>query len=117
MVGPEQVSEENLTDPACRELAARVEIVVDAELEKAFPEQALAWVEIETTEGDRARSKISAAPGDKDMPFRNRDLTKKFRDLTDPVLGSDRAEKLASAIEKLPDSPNLSEMTGLLRPF
>jgi 2-methylcitrate dehydratase PrpD len=116
VVGPEQVAGESLADPARRELAARVEVVVDDELEKVFPEQALAWVEIETTQGSSARSKISAAPGDKGTPLRNEELATKFGDLTDPVLGSDRAKKLASAIEELPDSPNLDEMTGLLRP-
>jgi 2-methylcitrate dehydratase PrpD len=116
VVGPEQVTGESLEDPARRELAARVEAVVDAELERAFPERALAWVEIETTEGDRARSGISAAQGDAGTPLRDTELTKKFRNLTEPVLGSDRAKKLASAIERLPDSPNLDEITGLLRP-
>ncbi len=116
VVGPEQVTGESLEDPARRELAARVEVVVDAELEEAFPEQALAWVEIETTEGGHARSKISAAPGDAGTPLHDTELTEKFRGLTQPVLGSDRARKLASAIERLPDSPNLDEMTGLLRP-
>jgi 2-methylcitrate dehydratase PrpD len=116
VVGPEQVSEESLIDPTRRELAARVEVAVDTELEKAFPEQALAWVEIETTEGLRARSRISAARGDKGTPLRDNELAKKFEDLTDPVLGSDRARRLASAIKRLPDSPDLDEMTGLLRP-
>jgi 2-methylcitrate dehydratase PrpD len=117
VVGPEQVTGESLTDPARRELAARVEVVADAELERAFPEQALAWVEIETTEGSHACSEVSAAPGDAGTPFRDRGLAKKFRDLTDPVLGADRAKTLVSAIEGLPDSPNLNEMIDLLRPF
>jgi 2-methylcitrate dehydratase PrpD len=116
VVGPEQVTGESLADSARRELAARVEVLADAELEKAFPEQALAWVEIETTEGRRARSKISAAPGDADMLSRDIDLTEKLKNLTDPVLGPDHAKKLASAIERLPDSPNVNDMTGLLCP-
>src|SRR5918999_123052 len=111
VVGPEQVSEKNLADPARRELAARVEVVADAELERAFPEQALAWVEIETTEGGRARSKILAAQGDAGSLFRDRELTMKFRNLTDPALGADRAKKLASAIRGLPESASLSEIT------
>jgi 2-methylcitrate dehydratase PrpD len=116
VVGPEQVIEESLEDPARRKLAARVEVVADAELEEAFPEQALAWVEIETTQGSRARSEISAARGDVGTPLCDEELTEKFRNLTDPVLGSDRARKLASAVRRLPDSPNLDEMAGLLRP-
>jgi 2-methylcitrate dehydratase PrpD len=115
VVGPEQVTGESLSDAARQELASRVEVVVDAELEKVFPEEALAWVEIETMGGSRARSGISAAPGDAGTLFPDRELVKKFMDLTHPVLGSDRAKKLASAIERLPDSPNLDEMIGLLR--
>jgi 2-methylcitrate dehydratase PrpD len=115
VVGPEQVTGESLSDAARQELASRVEVVVDAELEKVFPEEALAWVEIETMGGSRARSGISAAPGDAGTLFPDRELVMKFMDLTDPVLGSDRAKKLASAIERLPDSPNLDEMIGLLR--
>ena len=116
VVGPEQVTGESLSDAARRELAARVELVVDPELERAFPEQALAWVEIATTGGSRARSKISAAPGDAHTPLGDDELTDKFRRLTDPVLGADRAEKLASAIKELPDSVSLEEITRLLRP-
>jgi 2-methylcitrate dehydratase PrpD len=115
-VGPEQVIEEGLDDPARRKLAARVEVVADAELEEAFPEQALAWVEVETTEGRRARSEISATRGDVGTPLRDEELAEKFRGLADPVLGSDRTNRLASAIRGLPDSPNLDEISGLLRP-
>src|SRR5215207_11201028 len=115
-VGPEQVTGHSLTDPARRELAARVEVVVDPELEDAFPEQALAWVEIETTEGSRARSGILAARGDLGTPLRDKELTKKFRTLADPLFGSDRTEKLASAVQGRPEAPDLSEMTSLLRP-
>jgi 2-methylcitrate dehydratase PrpD len=115
VVGPEQVSERSLTDPARRELAARVEVVVDAKLDKAFPDQALAWVEIETTEGGCARSGISAAQGDPGTLFRDKELIDKFSTLADPVLGSDCAKKLVSAIHTLPDSPSLNEIIDLLR--
>src|ERR671917_2719519 len=114
VVGPDQVTGESLSDTARREVAARVELVVDPELERAFPEQALAWVEIETTGGSRARSKISAAPGDADTPFGDEELTDKFRRLTDPVLGADLAERLASVIRELPASVSLKEITKLL---
>ena len=116
VVGPEQVTGESLTDPARLQLAARVEVVADTELEQVFPERALAWVEIETTEGRRARSEILAARGDAGARLRDRDLTKKFRDLTDPLLGSDRAKTLVSAVQRLPEAPDLSEITSLLGP-
>ena len=116
VVGPEQVTGESLTDPTRRELAARVQVVVDTELDKVFPDQALAWVEVETKEGSRAHSKVSAAPGEAGTPLSDEELTKKFRNLIEPVLGSGHANELASAIRGLPASPDLNEVTGLLRP-
>jgi 2-methylcitrate dehydratase PrpD len=115
VVGPEQVAVESLADPTREELAALVEVVVDAELEEAFPAQALAWVEIETTDGSRACSDPFSAPGDADTPFSDTELAEKFRGLAEPVLGSHRTRKLASVVEKLPGAPDLDEITGLLR--
>jgi 2-methylcitrate dehydratase PrpD len=113
--GPEQVTGESLADPARRRLAARVEVLVDAELEEAFPERALAWVEIETMDGSRARSGVLGAWGDAGTRFGDRELTKKVRSLTDPLLGSGHAKKLLSAVHRLPESPDLGEVTSLLR--
>ncbi|MDQ5810746.1 MAG: hypothetical protein M3358_08355, partial [Actinomycetota bacterium] len=88
---------------------------VDAELEEAFPERALAWVEIETMDGSRARSGVLGAWGDAGTRFGDRELTKKVRSLTDPLLGSGHAKKLLSAVHRLPESPDLGEVTSLLR--
>ena len=110
------MTRDSLADPARRQLAARVEIIADAELEEAFPEQTLAWVEIETTEGSRARSEVLAARGDAGTRLRDRELVEKFRTLVDPLFGSDRAKRLASAIQRLPESPDVGELTSLLRP-
>lgn len=114
-VGPDQVLEHGLADPARRALAARVEMVQDPEIERSFPDQALAWVEIEVSDGRRARSRVLAARGDADEPLPDAELVGKFRNLSDPALSPDRAEELVSAIQTLPGAASLGALIDRLR--
>jgi 2-methylcitrate dehydratase PrpD len=114
-VGPEQVLGAALEDPARRALAARVAIAVDPELDRAFPVRALARVEVETTDGRRARSGVVAARGDAEAPPSDHDLRAKFHRLADPVIGAAAADRLAHAIDALPDAEGLSAVLHPLR--
>src|SRR5918912_486501 len=67
-VGPDQVLEHGLADPDRQALAARVDVIHDPALEGAFPQQALAWVEVEAADGRCARSEVLAARGDVEAP-------------------------------------------------
>ena len=115
-VGPDQVLGHVLDDPDRRMLADRVELFQDPELEEAFPAKALAWVEIEALDGRSARSEVLAARGDAKARLSEEELTHKFGSLAEPVMGSDRVEKLARAIHTLPGARNLDALAGLLRP-
>lgn len=115
-VGPDQVLEPDLVRPDLRDLAQRVELVCDPELERAFPSRALAWVEVETVDGRRARSPVVAARGDPDAPLGDDELTAKFSELAGPVVGLERSERLAGVIRHLPDKEDLSPLLDLLRP-
>ncbi len=113
-VGPDQVLEHALEDPTRRALAARVECFQDPELEKVFPAKALAWVEVEASNGRVARSKVLAAQGDAEACLSDTELTRKFRRLAEPVLGSGRTGELADSIQELPQAPSLDAFTRLL---
>jgi 2-methylcitrate dehydratase PrpD len=108
--------EQALTDPARQALAARVETVHDPELERAFPAQALARVEIEASDGRRARSEVMAAQGDAEARPSDEEFADKFESLAEPVLGSGRAAELTRAIQTLPEAADLDTLTALLRP-
>jgi 2-methylcitrate dehydratase PrpD len=113
-VGPDEVIGRSLEEPGRLALAARVEMIVDPEIEDLFPSQALARVEIETSDGCRAASEVVPAPGDPADPLSEDDLADKFRRLTTPVLDSGRAERLFSSIWELPGAANLNHLACLL---
>lgn len=114
-VGPDEVLEPGLTDPERRALAKRVDIVLDPALEEAFPDRALAWVEVETFDGRCARSPVLAARGDADALLSDAELAEKFTRLVAPVLGPARSERLAEAIRALPHAATLETLVSLLR--
>lgn len=114
-VGPDQVLEDALADPARRALAARVEVLLDPALERAFPEQALAWVEIDTYDGRQSRSEVLAAPGGAETPPTDAALRRKFDRLVGPVLGQDRTDALAATIRTLAAAPDVHDLSRLLR--
>lgn len=114
-VGPDQVLEHALEDPERRALASRIECFQDPALEEAFPAKALAWVEVEASNGRCARSEVLAAQGDAEAQLSDEELTRKFRRLAEPVLGAGRAGELARAIHELPQAPSLDALARLLR--
>ncbi len=114
-VGPHQVLEGALEDDLKRSLAARVELAQDPTLEEAFPAKALAWVEVEASDGRGARSKVLAAQGDAEARPSDEELTRKFWRLVEPVLGAARTGELVHAIQELPQTPDLDALTRLLR--
>ena len=114
-VGPDQVLEHTLEDPERRALASRIECFQDPELEEAFPERALAWVEIEASDGRTARSKVLTARGEAEARPSDEEITQKFGRLVEPVLGPGPTEELADSIRELPQAPNLNALTSLLR--
>jgi 2-methylcitrate dehydratase PrpD len=115
-VGPDQVLEAALGDPVRRSVAERVEIAHDADLEQAFPERALAWVELEARDGRRARSPVVAAPGDVESPLTDEEVERKFHLLADPVLGAGRAAAVVREVRRLPDAGDTGGLMALLRP-
>jgi 2-methylcitrate dehydratase PrpD len=113
-VGPDQVLEAALRSAVRARLAARVELVVDPDLDARFPEQALAWVEVEARGGRSARSAVMAARGDASAPLSDQELEAKFRSLVVPVLGADGAGALSAAIAELPHAASVDGVAALL---
>jgi len=115
-VGPEEVLEGGLEDPELRALASRVDMVRDPELDSLFPDQALARVEIETSDERRCVSEIVSAPGDAGNAPSDDELADKFKKLATPVLGPEQATELLSCIRELPEGADLSSLLRWLLP-
>jgi hypothetical protein len=89
-------------------------MVVDPDLDARFPEQALAWVEVEARGGRSARSAVMGARGDASAPLSDQELEAKFRSLVVPVLGAEGAGALSAAIAGLPYAAGVDAVAALL---
>lgn len=76
-----------LEDERLLRTIARMEAVVEPDLQAQFPERALAWVEVVCHDGARHQSDVVAARGDAHIPLSNNELNAKFFQLTEPLLG------------------------------
>lgn len=83
MVGPAQVSDDAVNDPRLIELIGRMQAVVEPDIQRRFPAEALAEVEVVLKNGQTLRSGLVAARGDAHIPLSNEEVFAKFRFLTE----------------------------------
>ncbi len=101
-----------MTDPAVLRLRAKVQLIGDAELERALPRRE-AIVEITLADGTRLTEHVVAVHGTPANPMSREEVVSKARDLMAPVLGAAHA---ASLIEKILGIENVKSVREL-RPF
>lgn len=111
---PEHVSDAHLHNPTVLELARRVEVHVDDELNRRFPAKTMARVTIETARGV-FQTLIEYPRGNPENPLSDQELADKFRTLTVPIIGVERCEQLQRAIRALPQARDICALTDLLR--
>jgi 2-methylcitrate dehydratase PrpD len=83
-----------LEDPATRALMERMEVSVDPELDRLFPKQRAARIEIETRNGQRYEYLQPNRKGDPEEPLSDEDLGDKLIELAAPVIGDGAARAL-----------------------
>ena len=100
-VGPAQNLPPRLFDRDIRETMDRISIVAQDRFQKNFPARAESEVEIRTKKGRVFLSGIMSARWESDTAPSDKALAEKFSWLVVPVLGSDKAEALKTAIMEL----------------
>jgi 2-methylcitrate dehydratase PrpD len=100
-----------LADPRLRELAARVRLVPDAEMERDFPGRRRAVVTAIDRDGTSHVAVRDTRKGDPDDPLDDAELADKFGDLSSPVLGAGRAAALAATIWDLASLPSAASIS------
>jgi len=113
-IGPAEVSDANLRDPAVLDLAGKVRVRVDDELDRQFPAKTMARVTISTAAGDY-RTSVEYPRGNPENPLSDRELDAKFILLTRDVIGEQRSVALRAAIRALPHASDCRAFTELLR--
>jgi hypothetical protein len=84
---------------------------IHAAVDPAIAEDA-ADVTVTLNDGRTLHVFIAHAIGSLDRPMRDADLARKFHGLVDPVLGGERAEKLAALLRDVGEAPNVREVVA-----
>ena len=114
-VGLDQFAPAVVTDESMRELLDRVELVVDTELEAAYPAKCPAIVEVQTTGGEFFAARADSAPGDPETPMDRGQQLAKFRDLAATALAPDRIEQIIAQAAGLHMVEDMRDITHLFQ--
>lgn len=110
----EQFSETRIADPRIRDLARRVEIVVDPEIDKWYPARYANRVEVILKDGRRFEARIDFPKGSVERPMHFAEVAAKFRSLAGHAVPADRAGRIIAAVEELETLDDIRELTKLL---
>lgn len=108
----EQFTEEALEDPELREFHDRVEMVLDSEVDEAYPGHWIGLVDVETTVGRRITSRVDVPKGDPENTLTREELTDKALRLAAFSAGASQAEMkaLLGRAFALQDEPGLRDL-------
>jgi 2-methylcitrate dehydratase PrpD len=112
--GLDEYTEANLKSPELKELMGRVSCVADPELDKVYPKQWPASVEIITKSGKKLSTRIDYPKGDPETPLSWEELIQKFNYLVAPVFPEDRRVEIVSRVRSLETETSISSLVSLL---
>lgn len=99
--GPDQIAENRLGDPLILQNADKVVLTPDAQVDSLLPAHFAARVEMETRDGRKFHAFKRYPKGEPENPMSEEELVHKFERLVTGVVGRERAEELAMAIDRL----------------
>lgn len=112
-LGPRQLTAERRSDPVLRELMSRVEVKLDEDLQKVYPEKTASRVELSLRDGTRLVRQVDIPKGDPRDPMGEEDVKGKlFRFAGER--DRRRLEELAELIMCLDELEDLGKMTDLV---
>ena len=113
--GLAQMSDDRISDPQVRALAAKVRMVVDPKLDKLFPKKRPARVTIKTIEGAAYTQEIREVHGEPGSDFARDGVRKKFFDVVPARFGRAVARRMYELVGNMDGVSALAELYVLLR--
>ena len=104
-LGAEEIAADAFTDPEILRLSEAVTMVEDEGCNARFPTERLARVTLRLHDGRSVASDFTAARGDPEAPLSEGELSVKFYDLMDPLVGRSRAVDVERDITAMTDDP------------
>ncbi|MCU0559746.1 MAG: MmgE/PrpD family protein [Desulfobacterales bacterium] len=109
-----QFAESRLADPAVLDLARRVAIEVDPDIDRLYPERYANRVEIALKDGRRIECRVDFPKGSGERPLSFAEVAAKFRSLSAGAVSADRADRIIGAVESLDALGDIRGLTRLL---
>jgi 2-methylcitrate dehydratase PrpD len=110
----EQFSEKKIVDPRVRELARRVEVTVDPDIDRLYPERYANRVEIVLRDGRRFETRVDYPKGSTGRPLSLPEVAEKFRSLTAGALSPAQADQIIATVGHLEQTEDIRDLTRLL---
>jgi 2-methylcitrate dehydratase PrpD len=111
--GITEFTEEALGDPELRAFHDGVEMVLDPEIDEAYPERWIGLVEVETTDGESFASRVDVPKGDPGNTLSREEIEEKTRRLAE-YGGGTSPEEVRSVIERTWNLENEEDLCDLL---
>jgi len=97
----EAFSDERLRDSRVREWMKKIELVADPEITRNFPRMRAARVALTSVDGKTVEAFAPYRRGDPEAPLSDADIDDKFRELAEPVIGSQAAHELLDKLWRM----------------
>ena len=109
-------TEETIGEPRAVELASRVAVIPDEDIDALGPmRRYTVRVEVETRGGRTVQGTAADRPGSPEFPLSDEQLTAKFLDLAAPVVGGVAAGRIVELVAELEGLDDTAQLTELLR--
>ncbi len=112
-LGPKQLTEKRMVDSKLLELAKKVTVRMDDELNKIYPEKTASRVEVVLADGRRLIRQIDIPKGDPRDPMEAADLAEKVRFFAGDRDG-DKTERIIEMVLNLENIADIRELTELI---
>ncbi len=111
---PKQFSSNRIADPRIHQLAKKVEVVLDEDIDKQFPGKYAATVSIRMENGKTHTTHIDYPKGDPENPMTDDELVVKFKRLSSPVLGDKKTNQVVKRALSLEEESDVARLIRLL---
>lgn len=110
----EQFTEERIKEPQVCELASRVRVEIDPEMEAVYPRLYAGKVTVVTKGGKRITKRVDYSKGTPENPLNKEDIERKFLSLAGAAIGREQAESLLIDVNRTLDAETIAPLAGRL---
>jgi 2-methylcitrate dehydratase PrpD len=110
----EQFTEARIAEREVCDLAARIDVEVDPEMDAVYPEIYAGKVTVETRDGRRIKRRVDYSRGMPENPMDEAEVRQKFLSLAGAAAGREQARVILDEIEAAPDAPTLRPLATAL---